>query len=56
MATLTSYMCHWPIGDPEKAEFTFCGRLRSRGAYCDAHAAAAYRPAKADLARIRIPS
>jgi hypothetical protein len=42
-------MCHWPIGDPANGEFTFCGRLRSRGAYCDAHAAAAYRPAKAGI-------
>jgi GcrA cell cycle regulator len=36
--------CHWPIGDPQAADFAFCGRRVQRGSYCDDHAHVAYRP------------
>lgn len=42
--TVTSAMCVYPIGDPKDADFAFCGRARSHGAYCQAHGALCYRP------------
>ena len=42
--TLSQNSCHWPIGDPRSQDFTFCGRDRCRGAYCEDHALRAYRP------------
>ena len=31
--------CRWPIGDPARPGFGFCGRTRARGgAYCSEHA------------------
>jgi GcrA cell cycle regulator len=35
--------CHFPIGDPLKGGFGFCGHPKERGAYCAAHGAIAYR-------------
>jgi GcrA cell cycle regulator len=35
--------CHWPVGDPQTPDFAFCGRPASRGPYCAAHGAVAYR-------------
>jgi GcrA cell cycle regulator len=59
-ATLLSVrygQCRWPMGDPLADDFCLCGRKIGRGAYCDAHAAVAYRPAPKDhllkLARTR---
>ncbi|WP_210496833.1 GcrA family cell cycle regulator [Microvirga antarctica] len=42
---LRESMCRWPMGDPTKAEFRFCG-ARSIGGlpYCDHHARIAYQP------------
>lgn len=37
--------CRWPIGDPQEGGFSLCGAAASRGAYCAAHAAVAYRGA-----------
>jgi GcrA cell cycle regulator len=34
--------CRFPVGDPLKPEFGFCGHPRERGAYCAGHAALAY--------------
>ena len=43
--TLGAHMCKWPIGDPESADFTFCGRSnRGDGPYCTEHARVAYQP------------
>lgn len=42
--TVGAHACRWPIGDPLAAGFTLCGQPRVRGAYCDEHAAQAYRP------------
>lgn len=36
--------CRWPIGDPKRPGFSLCGAAAVRGAYCEAHAALAYRP------------
>jgi GcrA cell cycle regulator len=45
--TLGEPMCRWPIGDPTENAFHFCGHKRKPGSpYCDAHAHAAYQPAR----------
>ncbi|MCU1347749.1 MAG: GcrA cell cycle regulator [Acidobacteria bacterium] len=44
---LQSHHCRWPIGDPLKAGFSFCGRRRARGPYCSEHGEVAYGPAQA---------
>jgi len=42
---LGAHMCKWPIGDPAKTEFRFCGRKCGEGApYCTDHARVAYQP------------
>ncbi len=38
--------CHWPVGDPKAADFSFCGRPASRGPYCVVHGRRAYRGAQ----------
>ena len=38
--------CRWPLGDPLASDFSLCGRRVSRGAYCQTHAAIAYRPVR----------
>jgi GcrA cell cycle regulator len=36
--------CHWPIGDPQTADFAFCGNAAVTGfSYCAGHARMAYR-------------
>ncbi len=46
-------MCRWPMGDPTKAEFRFCGGKCAIGTpYCTHHARIAYQPA-ADRRRER---
>jgi GcrA cell cycle regulator len=35
LVTLAEHGCRWPIGEPDQADFGFCGRLRvGRGSYC----------------------
>lgn len=42
---LRKSMCRWPMGDPTKAEFRFCGGRSITGLpYCDHHARVAYQP------------
>lgn len=41
--------CRWPCGDPKAADFSLCGAGVSRGAYCKAHAAVAYRSSRPPL-------
>ncbi|MEO8651891.1 MAG: GcrA family cell cycle regulator [Hyphomicrobiaceae bacterium] len=42
---LTECMCRWPIGDPQMADFYFCGRDKVAGLpYCEGHARRAYQP------------
>jgi len=42
---LTERTCKWPIGDPSRGEFYFCGHPVVAGKpYCKGHTAAAYQP------------
>jgi GcrA cell cycle regulator len=42
--TLAAHMCRWPIGDPDTAGFTFCGRTSDNGrSYCEGHSRLAYK-------------
>jgi GcrA cell cycle regulator len=43
--TLTEISCRWPIGDPQHAEFHFCGKTKITGLpYCEFHARRAFQP------------
>ena len=43
--TLTECSCRWPIGDPQTAEFHFCGKKKVMGLpYCEFHARRAFQP------------
>ncbi|WP_409433253.1 GcrA family cell cycle regulator [Litorimonas sp. RW-G-Af-16] len=45
--TLTDHMCKWPIGDPSKTDFRFCGRKTDPDEpYCKAHSMVAYQPSR----------
>lgn len=47
VATLNRNMCKWPIGDPAKDDFHFCGQPASQGKpYCNHHAEVAFQPAQ----------
>jgi GcrA cell cycle regulator len=42
---LRESMCRWPMGDPTKPEFRFCGARSNTGLpYCAHHARVAYQP------------
>jgi GcrA cell cycle regulator len=44
VANLTERSCRWPLGDPMRPDFHFCGRSKPAArSYCDHHAAIAYR-------------
>ncbi len=52
--TLTERTCKWPIGEPGKAGFHFCGRGAEDGMpYCPEHARKAYQPAQSRRNRER---
>lgn len=53
--TLTEQMCKFPIGDPNDADFAFCGRSASCGAYCTDHARVTYQPSQAKKRRTGEP-
>ena len=43
--TLVEGSCRWPIGDPQEADFHFCGKSKVTGLpYCEFHARRAYQP------------
>lgn len=43
--TLTECSCRWPIGDPQRADFYFCGKDKVPGLpYCEFHARRAFQP------------
>jgi len=45
--TIRDHMCKWPIGDPSKDNFRFCGRKTDPATpYCDAHSQVAYQPSR----------
>ena len=42
---LRECMCRWPLGDPGREDFRFCGTRTNPGApYCQHHMARAYQP------------
>lgn len=43
LLSVRRHECRWPYGDPHQPEFRLCGSPVARGAYCEAHAAVAYR-------------
>ncbi|HXI86433.1 MAG TPA: GcrA family cell cycle regulator [Parvularculaceae bacterium] len=48
VATLKGNMCKWPIGDPARDDFHFCGQSTPAGkSYCAYHAHLAFQPAQA---------
>ncbi len=47
VATLKTNMCKWPIGDPAKDDFHFCGQSAPTGKpYCGYHSQLAFQPAQ----------
>lgn len=47
LADLEPHHCRWPIGDPKRQPFGFCGEQIVAGLpYCKAHALRAYTPPK----------
>ncbi len=59
--TLTECNCRWPIGDPQMADFHFCGKTKVPGLpYCEFHARRAFQPPQArrrdrDIAEPAVP-
>jgi len=49
--TLRDDMCKFPIGNPDEADFAFCGRVSCNGPYCTDHARVAYQPSHAKRRR-----
>ncbi len=46
--TLQECHCRWPIGDPQMADFHFCGKQKAAGLpYCEFHARRAFQPPQA---------
>lgn len=47
MQTLGQQDCRWPIGDPQREDFHFCGARQVSGRpYCELHMRAAFQPSK----------
>lgn len=45
VATISNNMCKWPIGDPARDDFHFCGQTTLPGkSYCAYHARLAFQP------------
>lgn len=42
--TVSSDMCQFGYGDPQDKDFAFCGRQKTRGAFCVDHAHFMYQP------------
>jgi len=59
--TLSECSCRWPIGDPQLADFHFCGKNKVPGLpYCEFHARRAFQPPQArrrerDIVEPRVP-
>lgn len=46
--SLDECSCRWPIGDPQEADFHFCGKTKVTGLpYCEFHARRAFQPPQA---------
>ncbi len=47
LLAINERMCRWPIGDPKKPGFHFCGdKIDYSQSYCEKHRALAYQPGK----------
>ncbi|MEZ5897381.1 MAG: GcrA family cell cycle regulator [Parvularculaceae bacterium] len=47
VSTLKNNMCKWPVGDPAKDDFHFCGQPAPSGkSYCPYHAHMAFQPSQ----------
>ncbi len=45
--TLTNNDCRWPIGDPQHADFHFCGKRKAVGfPYCEFHVQRGWQPSR----------
>jgi GcrA cell cycle regulator len=45
LVNLTESTCKWPLGDPQEADFCFCGHsIKSDTPYCEYHSKLAYQP------------
>lgn len=57
--TLAECHCRWPIGDPQHADFHFCGKTKVAGLpYCEFHARRAFQPPQVrrrDMGEVRVP-
>jgi len=52
VATIKNNMCKWPLGDPAKDDFHFCGQSTLSGkSYCAYHAHLAFQPPQRREAR-----
>lgn len=56
--TIKNNMCKWPIGDPAKDDFHFCGQPALVGkSYCSHHARMAFQPPqRRDRTEVRRPA
>lgn len=60
--SLSECSCRWPIGDPQLADFHFCGKNKVPGLpYCEFHARRAFQPPQArrrerEIAEPRMPA
>ncbi len=56
LVQLTETTCKWPIGDPQEADFCFCGHdIKTDTPYCEFHCNLAYQPI-AERRRTRKPN
>lgn len=44
VSSLSSYLCRWPVGDPDSPDFRFCLAPSNGGNYCTHHHKIAYTP------------
>ncbi len=53
LVNLTESTCKWPLGDPQDADFSFCGHsIKTDTPYCEYHCKLAYQPI-AERRRVR---
>ena len=56
LVELSELTCKWPLGDPQEADFCFCGHsIKADTPYCEYHCKLAYQPL-ADRRRVRKPN
>ena len=56
MRTLQMNDCRWPIGDPQRSDFHFCGKPKVADfPYCELHVRRAFQPARPRLHRDYYP-